>query len=100
MQIKFRDNTCGAQGPKLRQILSNTSTSGIEHSLSKPAGDIRLSSAVGWEGVGERDSDRLQECAGNPQGPGPAPGWGQCPVSEQAGCMESSAAEKSDNSAR
>lgn len=75
MQIKFCDNLCSIhQGPILRPI---PSISGIEQSLSKLAGDTRLSSAArgkGWL----RGTMRMQQCAlGSLQGQGPAPGWGK-----------------------
>lgn len=48
MQIKFCDDICGVcQGPILGPILFNTSINGTEHTLSKLAGNIMLSSAVG-----------------------------------------------------
>lgn len=75
MQIKFCDNLCVIdQGRVLRPI---PSINGIEQSLSKLAGDTRLSSAArgkGWL----RGTMRMQQCAlGSLQGQGPAPGWGK-----------------------
>lgn len=102
MQIKFCDNICGVcQGPILGPILFNTSISGTEHTLSKLAGSIMLSSAVGitegrdgsegqWQagGMCSWEPPRARSCTWVGAMPNIRAGW----VMNK--CIENSPAEK------